>query len=752
MRGKFIRCTLLVTSVALLLVAVSAKTKPVLPKSYYRDISKYFSRYFPYQHLRQVPLDDTISAQAWTNYLSSLDYEHVYFLESDIEKLSAYRMELDDQVRAGKMDMAFEAFDIFRQRVEERTVFATNQLAQGFEFVSEDVYQWNRKDVPWPADREAQDKLWRQRLKNDLLRLMVPAIVATNAPEKVTGSAQTNLVEGVAGKVNAATNLLQTVAVSTPGSTNTQLTAESLADGGSLTNSPPMDPVSTVAKRYEQFNIMMQDSDSEWVLQKYMTAVASAFDPHSSYMSPSAREDFDIDMKLSLVGIGALLRAEDGAAKVISLIPGGPASSDERTHALKPGDKIIGVGQGEGVVEDVLHLPLYKIVRKIRGEKGTTVVLQVLGSTGLSTRLVDIVRDEVKLEEQAADSEVMEIEHNGRNFRLGVVDLPTFYANMRQNSEDADDYRSASHDVAELLKVMSTNGVEGVILDLRGNGGGSLREAISMTGLFIRSGPVVQVREPRKIHILPDTDESVVWRKPLVVLIDRLSASASEIVAGALQDYGRAILVGDSRTHGKGSVQTIRPLSDDPRYGSIKVTTASYYRISGGSTQLKGVTPDIIIPSVYDFMDLGESRLPNPMPWTMVAPALYEKISNVDTIVGELNARTELRRSKDPDFERYNRVLDRVKKLNDTDEVSLVLSNRVQDATAESEIDELRDAEEAMIGDGEKREKADDVVRSEALRILADLILVQGEHPSLAESADSPEKLSDMLFERVFGL
>ncbi len=735
MTRKFIRyCAVLLLLVSFSLV-IAEGAGVLRPAAYYRDIAQYFSLNFPYQHLRQVPLDDRISAQAWTNYIASLDYERVYFLESDIERLSVYRTEIDDQLRHGKMDMAFDAFKIFRWRVAERSSFVTNQLAKGFDFKRDEEYRWKRRDAQWPSDIEEQDDLWRKRLKNDILRLTVPSIVATNA---ASGS------PGEGGGLSGVTNL-----VVSSGVTNA---VSSGGEESSTTNAPPFDPYNVLSKRYEQLEISVEDSDSEWVLQRYMTAIASAFDPHSSYMSPTTLEDFEIDMKLSLVGIGALLRPEDGAAKIVSLIPGGPAARDQRPIALEPGDKIIGVGQGKGEVKDILHLPLNKIVRQIRGKKGTTVVLRVLGVDELSTRLVDIVREEVKLEEQAADSEVIEIEQNGRTFRLGVIDLPTFYANMHQSSEDAEDYRSASYDVSGILESMNTNNVDGIILDLRGNGGGSLREAIDMTGLFISRGPVVQVREPRRIHILPDQDPSVVWRKPMLVMIDRLSASASEIVAGALQDYGRAVLVGDSHTHGKGSVQTIRTLGEDPRFGSIKVTTASYYRISGASTQLKGVSPDIVIPSAYDSMDLGESELPNPMPWTMVAPADYEKVSEVGPVVRELRLRSELRRADDKEFDRHNRLLKRVKRLNETQMVSLNRAERVREAMVEKALDETGEAELGDVGDGAKSKKGKDIIRGEALRILADLIFLQGAQGSLAGSADTPERLSDALFQRVFGL
>lgn len=728
-----------VLNVLLLTVSLSAaETTPLQPKPYHGELAQRFARIFPYQHLRQVPLDDRISAQAWTNYLAALDYERVYFVQDDIESFEKYRLVLDDQLRAGKLDFAFEAFSLFRQRVANRSSFVTNQLAKGFDFSDDETYEWKRKKADWPGDLRARDELWRKRLKHEMLRHKVAKIVSTNAP---ANSVTTNAPASTGGN-KASTNLVT-------------------GAEGSSTHAPPFDPEEAIAKRYKQFWITLADSDAEWVVEKFMTSVSMAFDPHSSYMSPSSLEDFEIDMKLSLVGIGALLRSEDGAAKIVSIIPGGPASRDKRPKALKPGDKIIGVGQGDGPVVDVLHWPLYKIVRLIRGEKGTTVVLHVIDGSdpaGVKTRMIDIVRDEVKLEEQAASYAIREVDHGGRQFRLGVIDLPAFYANMHQRSVRADDFRSASYDVAKALREMATNNVDGIVLDLRSNGGGSLREAVNMAGLFIRSGPVVQVREPRMIHMLADEDPRVVWRKPMVVMVNRLSASASEIVAGALQDYGRAVLVGDTRTHGKGSVQTIRNLGDDKKLGSIKVTTASYYRISGGSTQLKGVEPDVVVSSMFDGMDLGEGRLTNPMPWTRVAPTDYEKIDDLSSLIPALRQRSAKRREENPAFQHHDELLERVREVNASETISLELQARVKDAMAEMELDKSIEAQsEEMVPDAKEEENEDeqeskDIVLIEGLKVLADLIMEQGEIVSLSESGDSSEELSNMLFRKVFGL
>lgn len=701
---------------ALMLSARSA----IEPLDHYGEVAKAFARRFPEAHLMQQPLDASLSARAWTNYLSALDFDRSYFTQADLETFDAYRLTLGDQLLQGDTAFAFTAFDLFKERLEERYTFTTNLLAQGFTFDTVETYAPRRQHAAWPVDRESQDVLWRRRIKNEVLGQELSRLIneATNA---VPGVADLNDLEYPDGP--------KPVDSDTDGALSTDL-----------------DPTSYVARRYAQFRMVIQDSDAEWVMQRFMSAMASAFDPHSAYMSPVTLEDFNIDMQLSLVGIGALLRPEDGAAKIVSLIPGGPAERDRRDIALRPGDKIIGVGQDDDPIKDVLHLPLYRTVRKIRGEPGSRVVLRVIPASdpsGATTKVVDLIREEVKLEEQAASSRIVtQTDSAGAERRLGIIRLPAFYASMQTRDTSADGFRSATYDVARALADLNAEGVEGLLLDLRNNSGGSLREAIEMTGLFIRTGPVVQVREIHQIHVLEDRDPAVAFRLPMVVLVNRLSASASEILAGALQDYGRALIVGDSSTHGKGSVQTIVPLNADDRLGSIKVTTANYYRISGGSTQLRGIVPDVVVPSIMDAMDLGESRLPNPMPWTQVPPASFQPLADLTPLVEPLTEQSEARREACERFVRYNQLVRHVREMNARREVPLEWEARKTLVEAEHEI---RRAQASVAEGRQDDQNGEDPVLDEVMQILADLV----QRKPVIEALEGPDPEPDPLREII---
>ncbi|MEI8241662.1 MAG: carboxy terminal-processing peptidase [bacterium] len=674
------------------------------PNSRDGQVAKQLARMLPVVHLLQSPLDEEMSARAWTNFLNTLDFDHSCLLQPDIDRFAASRSGIGDALRRGDVQFAYDVFNVYRQRVQERATFVTNMLAQKIDLSVNESYQWKRKDAPWPRDRAEQDELWRRRVKNEYLGYVVA--------REIDAARATNQSLTASGAVTGAVT-----AVATAAATN----------GAAHAPPPPPTAEEFVRKRYEQFLLVLQDADSEFVLARYLGAVASAYDPHSEYMSPARMEDFNIDMSLSLCGIGAQLRSEDGTAKIEEMIPGGPAARDTRDIRLRPGDKIIGVAQGSGPIESVLHMPLNQAVRKIRGAKDTKVVLNVISASdpsGASTRLVDLIRDEVKLEEQAATGRVERVTlPDGRERKLGVVRLPAFYGTMQQRP-GTPGYRSAAADVMRILGRLNAEHVEGLVLDLRNNGGGSLREAVELAGAFIRSGPVVQVREVRQVHLLPipDTDPAVAFRRPMVVLINRISASASEIVAGALQDYGRVVTVGDPQTHGKGSVQTILPLGDE-KLGQLKVTTANYYRISGLSTQLRGVRPDIVIPSVFDTLDLGEDKLPNAMPWTCVPASQYAQVWDLSRWLPALRSRSAERLSKSPRYASYCKLVQHLRELNERTSVPLEKKARLQLAATEREIQKLQN-EEVKVAD-EKGPK-EDLMMDESLRILADLIEVSG--------------------------
>ncbi|MEO5367490.1 MAG: carboxy terminal-processing peptidase [Magnetococcus sp. WYHC-3] len=678
--------------------AGAAPTGSLAPGALDGQIARQVARVLPAMHLRQEPLEEEISARAWTSYLNLLDFDHSYLLQSDIDALAGQRLRIGDLLRRGDVQLAYDVFNIYRQRVQERVTFVTNLLSQKLDFSVAEDYQWRRKDAPWPKDRAAQDDLWRRRIKNEYLSYVISL--------ELNAARATNAVAAV-----AVTN-----PVTTASATNVILRAP-----------PPPTPEEFVRKRYEQFQIVLQDADPEFVLSRYLGAVANAYDPHSEYMSAARMEDFNIDMSLSLCGIGAQLRTEDGVVKVEELIPGGPAARDTRDIRLRRSDKIIGVGQANGPVESVLHQPLSQTVRKIRGPKNTKVVLNVISASdpsGATTRLVDLIRDEVKLEAQAATGRVERLTMtNGQERLLGVIRLPAFYGTMQQRP-GTPGYRSAALDVMRILGRLNAENVAGLVLDLRSNGGGSLRESVELAGAFIRSGPVVQVREVRQIQVLPipDTDPAVAFRRPMVVLINRFSASAAEIVAGALQDYGRAVTVGDPQTHGKGSVQTILPLGDE-KLGQLKVTTANYYRISGLSTQLRGVRPDIIIPSVFDTLDTGEDKLPNAMPWTCVPAVPYTPVWDFTKWLPKLRSRSAERLAKNTRYAAYCRLVQHLRELNERTVVSIEKKTRMEMAVAEREIQKMQDEELKVPDEPDSKE---DLLLDEALHVLSDMIDVGG--------------------------
>jgi len=688
-------------------------------------IAERFSDRMPTYHLMRLPMGDEISARAWTNFLTSLDFDHMYFLKSDAERFAGSRTALDDAIGDGDLSFAKEVFELFKQRVQERYDYTETLLDAGFDLTRKETYRWNRREADWPATLEECNELWRLKIKNEYLRHIVAKQIAAEAGDvdRETESSPTP------------TNAVDIVTDS----------SSSVSNDADAVEQVDLSPEAFIRKRYEQMLTMLNDSDGKWLIEKYLTAFAHAYDPHSGYMTASSVEDFDIEMKLSLTGIGALLRTEDGAAKIVRLIPGGPADMDDREFRLRPGDKIIAVGQDTEPIVDVLHWPLHRIVALIRGPKGSRVVLTVIPASdpsGSTTKQVDLIRDEVKLEEQAADSSIRTIiDSNGDERTFGVIRLPAFYASMAIENPRHPEYRSAAKDVQGILQELDTNGVEGVVLDLRNNGGGSLMEAIRMTGLFIRSGPTVQVRERHSIRVLPDRNPQLAYAGPLVVLVNRLSASASEIVAGALQDYGRALVVGGEKTHGKGTVQTILKLGRDQALGSLRVTTASYYRISGASTQLRGITPDIVIPSPFDYMKLGEDSMLNPIPWSAVMPTRYAPVADLDGIKPQLRSASEARRSESDRFGAYQQLLDRIQSINDAEELPLDLEGRMALARSERDLAELQESliPESRDGNGDKTKQAD-LVLEETLQILADFTGTQHATAALRKQQDLQER------------
>jgi len=684
----------------------------------YSDVAEILARELPRIHLTHNRWDDALAESALDIFLGNLDYDRSFFLASDVEGFRKQIPNLDNQLRAGDLTFPFKVYGVFMERVSNRVAYVNTLLDNGFDVEARESFVWKRKDAPWPAGVAEWNELWRKKIKNQYVARLVARRLADEEKEKQAAAAvATNAIPGEAAAATnaavAATNLVAVI--------------------------KPLTPEEEIRKEYKQYLEVLNDNDADWLLTLYLTSFTRAYDPHSEYMSANNTEDFDISMRLSLFGIGALLGVEDGAAKIVRIIPGGPAEKDGR---LKAGDKIIAVAQGDDEPVDILHWPLSKSVRLIRGAKGTKVVLTVIPAadiSGANTIKVDLIRDEVKLEDQAAKGTVRKVTgSDGVERTLGVITVPEFYADLKGKSAGTAEPRSVTRDVARILTELKTNRLDGVVLDLRNNGGGALTEAVELTGLFINRGPVVQVKSGGNLQVLRDADPTNLYTGPLVVLVNRQSASAAEILAAALQDLGRAVLVGDTKTHGKGTVQSVVGLDpDDPRMGSLKLTTANFHRIAGGSTQLAGVAPDIVLPSILEYMEIGEEYLPHALAWTMVAPVYYLNETNCQPYVPRLKEQSEKRRREDSRFQTYTKLLDLLGERKQASEIPLNLEERIQLAKDEKRLGDMiqeNQADETV----ETPAKPDrpDLILQETLQILCDLIVLQGEH--VAANQDQP--------------
>jgi len=605
-----------------------------------RRIAMVVSKLLERNHYLQHPLDEQFSGLFFDKYLDALDPQHMLFLQSDVEEFEKFRTELGRlTTRLGDTQPAEIIFARFLDRFAQQVMFVTNALhTEKFTFDSDDRYLVNRKDKPRPKDLDEAKKLWWERLRFEYLQ------------EKLNKKKHDAIV-------------------------------------------------SLILRRYARQMRMLLEFDTDEVLQVYLSALAHVYDPHSEYMGKPSYENFNINMKLSLFGIGALLRSEDGYCKIVSLTPGGPA---EKSKKLKPNDRIVGVAQGSEDFVDVIDMKLNKVVEMIRGPKGTEVRLQVIpadASDESVRKVVSLIRAEIPLEDSEAKAKIIELppEDGKPAQRIGIIDLPSFYADMGNRSAD---HKSTTTDVRKLLRKLQEEKISGLILDLRRNGGGSLEEAIKLTGLFIPKGPVVQVKDfDGRVTVDSDTDEDVAYNGPLVVLVSRFSASASEILAAALQDYGRALLVGDISTHGKGTVQTVQEINRFLRttnnLGALKFTIRKFYRINGSSTQLKGVTPDIVLPSFNNFGEIGEAALPRALPWDTIQSAEYEPMNLISTHLAELRKRSEARQSTDKDLVWLRGEIERHRKKVDDKTVSLNEQQRLNekkeaDARAEARKNELK--------------------------------------------------------------
>ncbi len=701
------------------------------PQPYYSNIARKVVNMLPAYHVTQRQFDESLSPRAWTNLVTMYDFNHTVFLKGDLDRFEPMKTTIGDALRAGDLTFAYDLHKVFVCRLDECVTFVTNFLeTTEIDFNVDESVTFNRKDEPWPATLEERNDLWRRRIKNELLAQIVSRELDAeeDAEAERTGKKKKdrskNKKKGKVAAANTSTN--DVAAVKEP-------------------EKPEPTPKENLLNKYRHYLAwVLTEMDDEKVMERYLLAAAMAYDPHSAYMAPLSKEDFDTEMNLSLMGVGAVLSQslDDGALEIKEIMKGGPLA---REGSIKEGDKIVGVGQDDGPIEDIVWKSMRKSIRKIRGRKNTKVVLEVTDKNGASRRRVPIIRDEIKLEDQAATGRVERVTLDGVTRTMGYVKLPAFYGTMDKKPNQPG-YRSCSFDVAKWIAKFNTQNTEGMILDLRGNGGGSLKEAVLLAALFVRPNPgpcpVVQIREARNLCVLPTFPDlpTFAYRKPLVVLIDRHSASASEIVAGVLQDTGRAVVIGDTQSHGKGTVQTVLPMGRSD-YGSIKITTARFYRINGSSTQVKGVGSDICLPSFFDDRtDVGEDKLPNALPWSRIEPASYDQIWNMPSLVPMLKERSAARIASVPEWTRRRQVVKLFHDFSERRTVTLQKEARKKvmkdDRAVLNEADEA-DAEEEEaptltheVPTEEEAAKARkrDIVLTEAMNILADIArLTNGE-------------------------
>ncbi|MGS7251675.1 carboxy terminal-processing peptidase [Pseudomonas sp. SK] len=630
-------------------------------------------------HYSKPPLDDARSAIIYDSYIKLLDPARSYFTAADIAEFDKWKTQFDDFLKSGNLDPGFTIYKRYLDRVKQRLDFALAELDKGvdkIDFSAKETLLIDRKDAPWLKDQAALDELWRKRVKDEVLR------------QKIAGKEPKQIQE-------------------------------------------------TLTKRYKNQLARLDQTRAEDIFQAYINTFAQSYDPHTNYLSPDNAENFDINMSLSLEGIGAVLQSDNDQVKIVRLVPAGPAA---KTKQVAPADKIIGVAQGNKEMVDVVGWRLDEVVKLIRGPKGSVVRLEIIPASNApsdqTSKIVSITREAVKLEEQAAKKSVLKLKQDGRDYKLGIIEIPAFYLDFKAYRAGDPEYKSTTRDVKKLLTELQKEKVDGVVIDLRNNGGGSLQEATELTSLFIEKGPTVLVRNSDgRVDVLEDENPGAFYKGPLALLVNRLSASASEIFAGAMQDYHRALIIG-GQTFGKGTVQTIQPLN----HGELKLTLAKFYRVSGQSTQHQGVLPDIDYPSIIDTKEIGESALPEAMPWDTIRPVVKPAADPFKPFLAQLKAQHEARSDKDAEFTYIRDRLALTQKLLNEKTVSLneqdrrarhdeieakqlALENIRRKAKGEEPLKELKkEDEDALPTEDENTKPEDDAYLAETGRILIDYL------------------------------
>ncbi|MDZ4327135.1 MULTISPECIES: carboxy terminal-processing peptidase [Pseudomonas] len=630
-------------------------------------------------HYSKPPLDDARSVIIYDSYLKLLDPSRSYFMASDIAEFDKWKTQFDDFLKSGDLNAGFTIYKRYLDRVKARLDFALAELNKGvdkIDFTAKETLLIDRKDAPWLKSTAELDDLWRKRVKDEVLR------------QKIAGKDSKQIQE-------------------------------------------------TLTKRYKNQLARLDQTRAEDIFQAYINTFAMSYDPHTNYLSPDNAENFDINMSLSLEGIGAVLQSDNDQVKVVRLVPAGPA---DKTKQVAPADKIIGVAQGNKEMVDVVGWRLDEVVKLIRGPKGTVVRLEVIPASNApndqTSKIVPITREAVKLEDQAVKKSVLNLKQDGKDYKLGVIEIPAFYLDFKAFRAGDPDYKSTTRDVKKLLTELQKDKVDGVVIDLRNNGGGSLQEATELTSLFIDKGPTVLVRNADgRVDVLEDENPGAFYKGPMALLVNRLSASASEIFAGAMQDYHRALIIG-GQTFGKGTVQTIQPLN----HGELKLTLAKFYRVSGQSTQHQGVLPDIDYPSIIDTKEIGESALPEAMPWDTIRAAIKPASDPFKPYITQLKSEHDVRTAKDAEFVFIRDKLALAQKLmaektvslneadrraqhTDIEAKQLVMENIRRKAKGEEPLKELKkEDEDALAAEPDKTKPEDDAYLSETGRILLDYL------------------------------
>ncbi|MEQ9426708.1 MAG: carboxy terminal-processing peptidase [Cyclobacteriaceae bacterium] len=653
----------------------SADTTNIVPLDKHKKESLVVASLLGQYHYRKTTLNDSLSSVIFDDYILSLDHNKSYFLKSDIDYFEKYRYELDNGLQTGDVEVPFQIFRIYRERLYERIENIFALLESEIDFTQDEFYEVNNDNQEWATTREELDDHWRKIIKSQALSL------------KLGGKDWDGIKE-------------------------------------------------TLYNRYERYGKYISKYKSDDVFQIFMNSFSETFDPHTNYFSPKTSEDFKINMSLSLEGIGARLNNPDDYVTIVEIVPGGPAAKSKQ---LFKDDRIIGVAQADEEFVDIFGWRTEDAVELIRGAKGTTVRLQILpGDAPIASepKVVSLVREKIKLEDQSAKKQIVPITKNNETYRLGIIKIPSFYIDFEAAQKGDPNYKSTTRDVKKLVQELNDEGVDGIMIDLRYNGGGSLQEATELTGLFIPQGPVVQVRDTKgQVDVERDRDRAVYYDGPLAVMVNRFSASASEIFSGAIQDYKRGLIIGET-TYGKGSVQQLVNLDQflnggDEKLGQLKLTLAKYYRITGSSTQNIGVTPDIEFPSFVDTEQYGEGSLPSALPWDQIKSTYYNASNYVSPeMVANLKELFKDRLRTDAQLKDYINEQQEAQKIRNREKISLNYEKRKQ------ELDELEarrkdrksddlsttiDSSEVDNDDDEKEALERDVLLKEGLMLLAEL-------------------------------